>query len=110
MREVMASTETPFERARRMTEQLLSGMWPKRALEEGFHKEILSAIDAELRRRRRFEEEANQLHAEKILLRNECARLRNAVSTLANFLDTLQIAVPNEVQSAAEALFPKEVD
>jgi hypothetical protein len=70
--------------------------------------ELLEANNAEVNRRRGFEAEASQEHAEKLLLRNECIRLRDAHSVLAGFIEGLpeNITAPPEVTASMDAVFP----
>jgi uncharacterized protein YlxW (UPF0749 family) len=64
----------------------------------------------------RFETEANQLHCETILLRNECIRLRELNAALSGYIESLD-AVGNgiettlspEVIEAIDAVSPPEV-
>ena len=76
--------------------------------------QLLLANNAELQRRRGFEDEANQAHCELILLRNECIRLRELNSVLSGFIERTRPAapynaVPEEVAQAIDAVFPLEV-
>lgn len=69
-----------------------------------------SVKDLELRRN--WEAEANQEHADAILWRNECMRLRENLSTLATFIEASHQnsdeLIPDELAAAMEAVFPPE--
>ncbi len=73
-------------------------------------KELLEANNAEVNRRRKFEGEAAQEYVEKLLLRNECIRLRDAHGILAGFIEGLpeEIEAPEAVAAAMDAAFPLE--
>jgi hypothetical protein len=64
--------------------------------------------DAALNRARNFENDANQEHTEKLLLRNECIRLREAHGVMAGFIESLPDEIPPEVNAAENAVFPTE--
>jgi hypothetical protein len=64
--------------------------------------------DAALDRAIKFEDTANQEYAEKLLLRNECIRLREAHGVLAGFIESLPDEIPPEVNAAENAVFPPE--
>lgn len=74
--------------------------------------ELQAANTAEVERRRRFEQEANEEHAEYLLVRNECIRLREQLCTLAAFIDECHRnsgeRIPGEIADAMEAYFPPE--
>lgn len=72
--------------------------------------ELLEAQAAEVQRRRKFEAEANQEFAERVLLRGECIRLRAVLEVLANFIEERfpfdADDVPADVRQALESVFP----
>lgn len=70
--------------------------------------ELLAANNAEVSKRRKFEDEANQSHAESILLRNECIRLREINSALSSFIERIADDIPNDIVQAIDAVFPTE--
>jgi hypothetical protein len=66
-------------------------------------------------KRRRFEADANQEYAERLLVRAECIRQRERAEAMAGWIERLmgdqpQIHVPDYVQDAMRAVFPGEDD
>jgi hypothetical protein len=73
--------------------------------------DLLRANNAELEKRRKFETEANQEYCERLLLRQECIRLREAHSVLASHIEeahgNADEAIPDELSDAMNAVFPE---
>lgn len=75
-------------------------------------RQLLEVNNTSLMKARGFEAEANQAHCETVLLRNECARLRDAHSRLASFIEECHNNAgegpPDDVIEAMDAVFPPE--
>jgi DNA repair exonuclease SbcCD ATPase subunit len=99
---------TPQERALRVVADCEDDI----QLVEAIRVAIVEATNEEMQRRRKFENEASQAHVDTILLRNECIRLREVVSTLAGFIEeahkNADEEIPADIAEAMEALFPPE--
>jgi len=80
-------------------------------LTEIIHQAILEASHRNLELRRKWEDEANLEYREKLLWRNECARLVEALSALQGFIETVAFDadLPPAVAEAMEAVFPNEI-
>lgn len=75
-------------------------------------RQLIDANNAEVVRRRAFEREVNQSFTEQRLLRNECIRLREVVSTLSTFIEECHAGgdepIPEDIMAAIDAVFPPE--
>lgn len=74
--------------------------------------DLLKANNDELAKRRKFEAEANQEYCEKLLLRQECIRLRDICCTLASDIEETHSnagePIPEDLAKAIDALFPSD--
>ncbi len=101
---------TPLERAK----AIAHSFWATAAAGEDeltriIHQGLLDGIHVEVMRKQTFEQEANQEYREKLLLRNECIRLSDAMAVLSAFIWERGGPLPTAVLAAMDTYFPAEI-
>lgn len=100
--------KTALDRAREIAEywntQRVDTPWLVRAI----HTAIIEATNEVTLRAQAQENELNQAHCEKLLLRNECARLRDLAQELLQFIEDVHGEAPPHIQQLVDAVFPPD--
>ena len=103
-----ANHKTPLDRAREIAEYWNTHQVDTPWLVRAIHTAIIEATNEVTLRAQAQENELNQAHCEKLLLRNECARLRDLGQELAQFLEDVHGEAPPHVQELVDAVFPPD--
>lgn len=100
--------KTALERARDIAEYWNTHRVDTPWLVRAIHTAILEATNEVTLRAQAQENELNQAHCEKLLLRNECARLRDLAQELLQFIEDVHGEAPPHIQQLVDAVFPPD--